>query len=161
MRDQSFAMHVCNHIQKRNHNQDHTALFLQAQLCDFVVIHSQPPAPSSLHFTLTTSAGRVYVSQSLLSSTAVPRLADIWHVSARDPLVAPCFMSGGEYVRRPSDHAAVALRLAFSAHPRAPQRWTLDAGLLLQPELLERLRRIVVQHVTAERVGVRKDGAAA
>ena len=111
---------------------------------------AQPlPLPASLHAFAGLILACCMPLACLLVAASGGRLINRTYPAPQPWCLLGCILSCPWLQVARSWLAAVALRLAFSAHPRAPQRWTLDAGLLLQPELLERLRRIVVQHVAA------------
>ena len=93
---------------------------------------------------------RVLVSASLLAARGAPRAVGCWHVNALDPLVAPRFLESGQYTSKPSDHAAVACRLAFSAQPKPRGRWTFHARHLLDATTLEAMRAIIVRVVAED-----------
>ena len=74
-------------------------------------------------------------------------LESCWHIGALEAVIAPRFRddAGGGYVARPSDHGAVACRLAFSRQPRAQTPWVFRTHHLLHSALLEEMRAIVVR----------------
>jgi len=68
-----------------------------------------------------------------------------------DPLLAPRFMEAGELISMPSDHGAVTLRLALTAHARVKPRWCLDTALLLKDDLVAEVRAAIVARATEQR----------
>ena len=87
---------------------------------------------------------RIYVSPQMAAGRVVPRLAGVWHVRARDPIVAPHFLKDGSMTSRPSDHGAVACCVALSHHQRVKPKWSFDSGILLDEGCFTKIRDAIV-----------------
>ena len=81
---------------------------------------------------------RILCSNSMLQAHGLPRVRKVWHIHPTDPL-----LSHSDGVRRPSDHAAVALDVALSAQPKPPATWSLGYHHLLDEHTRETLRDII------------------
>ena len=99
------------------------------------------PGGQRAHTDAKRRLDRTLVSAPALDqSITIPRVRAAWHIHPTDPLLYPVSTCG-----RPSDHAGVALTLAFSAQPKPAPTWSFPPRHLRDEAVRRSIEAIIVR----------------